>query len=234
MSDSDSLRGEGATRPAASSERYSSEAVSIYERFTGLYDLMFRINGYQRSIERYLRDNPLPIPPRARILDAGCGTGLLTLALIRALERPAQIVAADLSLSSLKTARRAAAKERALSRHSLQFAQANALTLPFKDDSFDLVATSGVLEYLPLGEGMREMARVLRPGGYFFHLPVKPSPMTRLLELMFRFKAHSPRETLDNTARHFHIIHQQRFPALEPISWTKTAVLSQKQEDSGV
>ena len=62
--------------------------VSIYDRFTNLYDLMFRVNGYGRSVERYLRENPLPLPAGARVLDAGCGTGLLTLAFLRVHERP--------------------------------------------------------------------------------------------------------------------------------------------------
>lgn len=224
MSQSDSLHAQSETagRPGA------DEAVSIYDRFTGLYDLMFRVNRYGHSVERYLRSRPLHLPAGARVLDAGCGTGLLTLALLRVLELPAHITAVDLSAASLLTARRAADREPARARHAVHFARADALALPFPDDSFDLVVTSGVLEYLPLAEGMRELARVVAPGGYFFHLPVEPSPATRLLELMFRFKAHPPREVHANTARHFRVIERHRFPPLEPISWTKKAVLAQK------
>ncbi|HEX7176801.1 MAG TPA: methyltransferase domain-containing protein [Pyrinomonadaceae bacterium] len=216
------VRAETVQRPGA------DEAVSIYDRFTGLYDMMFRVNRYRHSIERYLRARPLNLPAGARVLDAGCGTGLLTLALLRVLELPANITAVDLSAASLQTARRATAKEPARARHAVHFARVNALTLPFPDDSFDLVVTSGVLEYLPLAEGMHELARVIAPGGYFFHLPVEPSPATRLLELMFRFKAHPPRAVHDNTVRHFRVIERHRFSPLEPISWTKKAVLAQK------
>src|SRR5207253_11450307 len=45
----------------------------------------------------------------------------------------------------------------------------------FPADSFDLVVTSGVLEYLPLGAGLSELARVLAPGGHLLFLPVRPS-----------------------------------------------------------
>jgi hypothetical protein len=45
---------------------------------------------------------------------------------------------------------------------------------------------------------------------------------------MFRFKAHPPREVAQQTNRHFRVVNHHRFPPLEPIGWTKTAVLAQK------
>jgi ubiquinone/menaquinone biosynthesis C-methylase UbiE len=204
-------------------------AHTLYDRFASLYDLTFKFNRYARSMERYLRDNPLPLPVGARILDAGCGTGLLTLALLRVLERPARITAVDLSISSLKTAARAVRQTNAPRKHQVSFAQANVLALPFPDETFQLVVTSGVLEYVPLREGLGELARVLAPSGYLIHLPVRPAPFSRLLEVMFRFKTHPPREVEANTTRYFRILDQHRFPPLEPIGWTKSALLSQKQ-----
>ncbi|HEX5706132.1 MAG TPA: class I SAM-dependent methyltransferase [Pyrinomonadaceae bacterium] len=215
-----------ATLPRA---RADEEAVSIYDRFTHLYDLMFRVNGYGRSLERYLKAKLPELPAGAPVLDAGCGTGLLTLALTRVLQKPASINAVDLSHSSLRTARRAVFETGGGgARHRVSFARADALRLPFPDEAFQLVATSGVLEYLPLREGLKELARVLRPGGYFFHLPVVPSVATRLLELMFRFKAHPPSEVAAHTERHFRVIERHHFAPLEPIGWTKIAVLAQK------
>ena len=213
----------------ATTTRLPDSPVSIYDRFTNLYDLMFRVNGYGRSVERYLRENPLPLAAGARVLDAGCGTGLLTLALLRVLRRPADITAIDLSVRSLQTARRAAAKLRPAARHTVTFAQSNALQLPFADDTFDLVMTSGVLEYLPLADGLREFARVLAPGGHMVFLPVRPSPATRLLEIMFRFKAHPPEAVNEHTESFFRVVEHHRFPPHEPIGWTKSVVLAQKQ-----
>ena len=213
----------------ATTTRLAEDPVSIYDRFTHLYDLMFRVNGYGRSVERYLRENPLPLAAGARVLDAGCGTGLLTLAFLRAHRRPAEITSIDLSLRSLQTARGAVEKQGAGARRRVTFAQADALALPFADETFDLVLTSGVLEYLPLGEGLREMSRVLAPGGLLFFVPVRPSPLTLLLEVMFRFKAHPPREVEESTRRFFRVIEHYRFPPYEPIGWTKSLVLAQKQ-----
>ncbi len=214
----------------ATTTRLPDDPVTIYDRFTHLYDLMFRVNGYGRSLERYLRETPLPLAPGARVLDAGCGTGLLTLALLRVLRRPADITSIDLSVRSLQTARRAVEKaEQGARRSRVTFAQADALRLPFADDTFDLVMTSGVLEYLPLREGLREMARVLAPGGHLFFVPVRPSLASRLLEVMFRFKAHPPEAVDRHTREFFRIVEHHRFPPHEPIGWTKSLVLAQKQ-----
>ena len=103
------------------------------------------------------------------------------------------------------------------------------LALPFADETFDFIATSGALEYVPLRDGLGELARVLKPGGYLLHLPVRPAPASKLLELLFRFKAHPPRDVDENTARYFRIIFRHRFPPLDLIGWTKLAVMAQKQ-----
>lgn len=203
-------------------------AQTLYDRFAKLYDLTFKFNRYGRSLERYLRETPIPLSSNARILDAGCGTGLLTLALLRVLERPARVTAVDLSVSSLRTAREAVRSAKPRRTHSVAFAQANVLALPFADESFEFVVTSGALEYVPLAEGLAELARVLAPGGYLLHLPVRPSPFSKILEVMFRFKAHPPAEVETHTKRHFRVLDHYHFPPLEPIGWTKTAVLSQK------
>lgn len=212
---------------AITNELGSSTRI-FYDEIARLYDLTFKINRYGRSIEDYLRAHPLSLPPDARILDAGCGTGLLTLSLLRVLERPARITALDLSASSLTAARRGRREIVADERHQVGFTQGNVLQLPFADHSFDLVVTSGALEYVPLEAGMQELARVVRPGGYLIHLPVRPSLASTLLEWMFRFKAHPPRAVAETTRRYFHILSHYRFPPLDPIGWTKTAVLSQR------
>lgn len=203
------------------------EAGSFYDRIAGLYDMTFKLNGYGRSLDQYLRAHPLPLSHGARVLDAGCGTGLLTLALIKAAQVPVRITAVDLSASSIAKAQRAVAESDRRS-HKVSFTQANVLALPFADESFEVVVTSGALEYVPLNEGLSELARVLVPGGHMLHLPVRPALASRFLELLFRFKTHPPREVVENTERHFQVVEHYRFPPLEPIGWTKSAMLVQK------
>jgi len=206
-----------------------NRAGSLYDRIARLYDLTSKFNGYGRSLERYFRDHPLPLEDNAQILDAGCGTGLLTLALLRTLARPAHITAIDLSASSLQKARQAVAAALPGRSHRVKFLQANLLSLPFESETFDFIATSGALEYVPLREGLGELSRVLKPGGYLFHLPVRPAPASTMLEIMFRFKTHPPEEVDANTERYMRIISRYHFPATDLIGWTKVAIMSQKQ-----
>ena len=205
-----------------------NRAGSLYDRIARLYDLTFKFNGYGRSLERYFREHPLPLEDDARLLDAGCGTGLLTLALLRTLSRPAHITAIDLSASSLQKARQVAEQELRGRPHRVRFMQANLLALPFADETFDFIATSGALEYVSLRDGLRELARVLKPGGHLFHLPVRPTPASTFLELLFRFKTHPPQEVDEHTRRYLRIVSRYRFPPTDIIGWTKIAIMAQK------
>ena len=212
---------------ALTATKTEARAGSYYDKIARLYDLTFKLNGYGRSLDQYFAANPLPISRGARILDAGCGTGLLSLALLRAFRFPVNITALDLSATSIVEANKALSQSPGR-RRDVSFAQGNLLSLPFSDGSFDLVVTSGALEYVPLKDGLDEIARVIAPEGHLLHLPCRPSPASTFLEILFRFKSHSPRLVLENTERHFRVVHHHRFRPLEIIGWSKTAILAQK------
>jgi ubiquinone/menaquinone biosynthesis C-methylase UbiE len=204
-----------------------ARAGSYYDKIASFYDLTFKLNGYGRSLDQYFANHPLPVSRGAKILDAGCGTGLLTLALLRTLHFPVSITALDLSSTSINAARKAVEESPGRTR-DVTFAEGNLLSLPFSDESLDLVVTSGALEYVPLSEGMAEIARVISPGGHLLHLPCRPSPASTFLEILFRFKSHPRREILSETKRHFRMVHEYRFPPFQIIGWSKTAILAKK------
>lgn len=100
-----------------------------------------------------------------RLLDLGCGAGRHTFA---ALERGIDVVAADLDDAALKDVLSfgRAMLDGKPSAPSLSCVNSDALQLPFADASFDRVIASEVFEHIPADErAMREVARVLRPGG---------------------------------------------------------------------
>jgi demethylmenaquinone methyltransferase/2-methoxy-6-polyprenyl-1,4-benzoquinol methylase len=99
----------------------------------------------------------------ARVLDLCCGTGDLAFALAR--DTKAQIVGADFSAAMLVRAReKAATQQNGTGR--VTFVEADALKLPFADGSFDLVTTAfGFRNLANYEAGLREIARVLKPGG---------------------------------------------------------------------
>ncbi|HKR15673.1 MAG TPA: class I SAM-dependent methyltransferase [Pyrinomonadaceae bacterium] len=212
---------------ALTATKTEARAGSYYDRIARFYDLTFKVNGYGRALDQYFQTHPLPVSRGHRILDAGCGTGLLTMALLRAIRFPVSITALDLSSTSVAAARKALYYSDGRKR-DVTFAQGNLLCLPFADESLDLIVTAGALEYVPLVDGLTELARVLVPGGHLLHLPIHPGVAGKFLEILFRFKSHPPKEVIDKTEHHFRIIHQYRFPARQAIGWSKTAILAQK------
>ena len=98
--------------------------------------------------------------PDARVLDLCCGTGDMTLALRRRAGKSAQIIGADFSHAMLQ---RATVKGKDT---GLKWIEADALRLPFPDAHFDLItAAFGFRNLADYDAGLREMVRVLRPGG---------------------------------------------------------------------
>ena len=98
--------------------------------------------------------------PNVQVLDLCCGTGDMTFALQRQAGKGSpKILGADFSHAMLQ---RASAKS---GTDSLRWVEADALRLPFPDGQFDLVTSAfGFRNLANYDAGLREIARVLRPG----------------------------------------------------------------------
>jgi SAM-dependent methyltransferase len=100
-----------------------------------------------------------------RILDVGCGTGVLAAAAVSRWET-AEVEAIDASAGMLAVADRTASSLPQAARARLRLTQALADHLPFEDATFDLALSAFVLQLVPSRHrALREMRRVLRPGG---------------------------------------------------------------------
>ena len=152
--------------PEGATDQQSAARV-VREMFTSIaprYDLLNHVLSFNvdrlwwRRTARTFRH--VLNRPDARVLDLCCGTGDMTFALRRvASDGSAQIMGADFSHAML---------QRALSKSDesrLAWIEADALNLPFPDAHFDLVTSAfGFRNLADYDAGLREIARVLRPG----------------------------------------------------------------------
>jgi demethylmenaquinone methyltransferase/2-methoxy-6-polyprenyl-1,4-benzoquinol methylase len=188
------------TRPAGTfNEREASARVrDMFSRIAPRYDflnhfLSFSLDRYwrlraARKFHRILRRTD------ARVLDLCCGTGDLTFALERVRIRELRdsgayrfpLIGSDFAQPMLNRARQKAARQS----RSAVFATADALQLPFGDASFDLVTTAfGFRNLVNYENGLREIARVLKPGGQVGILEFSEpgaGPMAGLFRFYFR------------------------------------------------
>jgi len=102
----------------------------------------------------------------ARVLDLGCGTGLLTERLRRELGS-ATVTGADFSAGMLEQASR--------ERPDINWVRASALALPFAEASFDAITSTEAFHWFPdQAAALRECHRVLAPGGRLLVALVNP------------------------------------------------------------
>jgi ubiquinone/menaquinone biosynthesis C-methylase UbiE len=202
---------------------------NFYDRIAEAHHVALKVNGYRKSVANYLRSMDLRIDSKSTVLDAGSGTGIVTLGFYSAGFAPKKTYNVDLSHNSLKVAREQFEKDKTVDSRNIRAVQGNVLSLPFTDESFDLVLTCGVLEYVPLNDGMKELARVLKPGGKLVLLPVKPSLVGSVLKILYKFKIHSVENVKNVSQKYFKIVGDYKFPLTEPMGWSKMIFLLEKK-----
>ena len=128
----------------------------MFDRIAGVYDVMnsvMTVGMHHRWRERAV--DLAAVGPGDNALDVATGTGDLAIAL-RA--RGADVTGLDFSDGMLDVARAKAPE--------IRFEQGDALSLPYADGEFDAATVGfGARNFSDLGRGLREMARVTRPGG---------------------------------------------------------------------
>ena len=154
----------GATPAGAHDQQAAARAVR--EMFTAIaprYDLLNHLLSmnvdrlwWRRAAGTFKH---ILVHPEARVLDLCCGTGDMALAMRRQRETSAAIFGADFSRAMLTLAGRKA-------RGRVKLMEADALALPVGDACFDLVVSAfGFRNLADYDAGLREILRVLRPGG---------------------------------------------------------------------
>jgi 2-polyprenyl-3-methyl-5-hydroxy-6-metoxy-1,4-benzoquinol methylase len=165
---------------AAEPERFFTERHEIYARF-------IRCMRYPQGLRAVFLDSLL-LRSGLRILDAGCGTGALTLAVHDALARrklsPAVLQAFDLTPAMLDHFRAIMQRHGV---HGIDLLRANVLALdalPATWTDYDLIVSASMLEYVPRDrfvDALRGLRVRLRENGHFILFITRRNPLTRLL-----------------------------------------------------
>jgi len=137
---------------------------SMFDRIAGRYDLLNSLMTAGLHHEWRVRAaDRAEVGPGDAVLDVCCGTGDLTFELARRVSPGGSVVGCDFSEPMLDLAREKSARAGA---ESVRFEWADALALPYDDARFDALTVGfGVRNFADRDRGLREMARVLKPGG---------------------------------------------------------------------
>ena len=175
-------------KPYSSDEAKGTQVERMFDSIAHSYDFLNHALslGIDRSWRRAAIDSLKPFAPKY-LLDVATGTGDFALLAMQRLSLD-RILGIDLSEGMLSVGREKVKKEGLADRIEMRKADCMALDLP--DDTFDAVTVAyGVRNFENLDQGLREMRRVLRPGGRLVIIeltsPVR-SPMKQLFRLYSR------------------------------------------------
>jgi SAM-dependent methyltransferase len=128
------------------------------------------VSGHLAAGDRMLRERRFDLRGVNTLLDIGSGAGQLIRPILKYGEPGIAVVGCDLSSNMLRRARARLKDDRPA------FSVADLAHLPFASESFDAITCGYVLEHLPDARvGLREMARVLNPGGRILLLVTEDS-----------------------------------------------------------
>ncbi len=144
---------DGAERPRTPQAIFDGVAP-YYDALNGILSL-----GMDRRWRRQTAAS-LRLRPGARVLDVATGTGALAAEIVRTTSAAVSVTGCDLNERMLSVAKRRS------KRASVEFVRCDATRLPFRDEAFDVVTIAFAIDDMPdREECVREMWRVLRPGG---------------------------------------------------------------------
>lgn len=140
-------------------EQRAARVRALFNRIAPKYDLINDLQSF--GLHRYWKRRLITLArlkPNDAVLDVCCGTGDLALLLAG---HSAKVLGVDFTANMLAVARH----RNRDSRLSVHFIQGDALSLPFRDRSFDVVTVAyGLRNLADVNTGLSEMQRVARPG----------------------------------------------------------------------
>ena len=161
----------------------------MFDDIAPRYDLLNRLLSF--GVDRRWRRvavRQLAIPPHGRVLDVATGTGDVALEIARQTDPSVRIVGADFTQGMLVRGREKVAAS--VQRGRIELVNAPCEALPHPDGSFDGVTIAfGIRNVVDRERGLREMARVTKPGGRVVILEFA-TPRNRLFRPVYLFYFH--------------------------------------------
>ncbi|NNH75391.1 demethylmenaquinone methyltransferase [Nocardia uniformis] len=203
----------------ASLEKQPHEVASMFDGVAKRYDLTNTvISGGQDRYWRWATRNALALRPGERVLDLAAGTGVSTVDLAKS---GAWVVAADFSQGMLAAGRH----------RRVPMVAADAMALPFEDESFDAVTIAyGLRNVSDPDLALREMLRVTKPGGRLavaeFSTPTFGPFRTLYMEYLMKALPRMARAVSSNPDAYVYLAESIR-------SWPTQPQLALRIEDAG-
>ncbi|RBM15268.1 class I SAM-dependent methyltransferase [Prauserella sp. PE36] len=163
-----------AARSAAVASQYqdAAEAAGYVAAHDGWGPTARYFHSRLHVVQELLKDCP-----GGDLLDAGCGPGMLVRRLLDTRAEKFHITACDRSPAMIE-----AVVDRTFDATNVELVVASIEDMPVGDASFDVVVAMGVLEYTDLPRALRELSRVVRPGGLMLVTMLNPASPYRLFE----------------------------------------------------
>lgn len=164
------------------------QVAEMFDRISGKYDFLnhFLSLGIDKGWRKKAIQSIASIQPK-KILDIATGTGDLAIAALSL--NPEKIIGVDISEGMMEIGRKKLADQKLTDKISLKYGDSEAL--PFQQDEFDAITCAyGVRNFEHLEPGLKEMYRVLRPGGKIAILEFsKPNkfPIKQFYAFYFRY-----------------------------------------------
>jgi len=166
---------------------------SVMGNAAPLYDIALRASGYEKSVHFFISQLPFTEDTSIRVLDAGCGSGLYSLEILRRYKN-AQITAFDIDKGFVDHLREKLAHKGLISRAEVFIGDITSDLAQLQNKSFDLVLTAGVLEYTPLKETVANLARFVVTGGYWFNSPIRTTVWGHIVARLYGCVPHRRQE----------------------------------------
>jgi demethylmenaquinone methyltransferase / 2-methoxy-6-polyprenyl-1,4-benzoquinol methylase len=179
-----------ASETSAPGKLEDTQVRAMFDRIAGFYDRMNTVMTAGLHHQWRRRAAALAaLSPGGRALDVATGTGDLAFELARVVSPGGEVIGADFSERMLTIARQKAPARHLDDTVALEFCFADALGLPFADGQFDAATVGfGARNFSDLRAGLREMVRVVRPGGRVVVLEIttpQRAPLSLFYELWF-------------------------------------------------